>query len=117
MAHKDIRIQFKVDGRRYEAVGFLDENESSISGDEMIRRTAGENGGAIRDEDGAFFSDHLAPLSRELWPYLLVISHNSRPNYLEVVLRFGFECRLYKGWDVPSYHWGNSSTLVVRRLT
>lgn len=47
MAHKDICIKFEVEGRNYEAVGFLEENESSVDGVEMLKRT----GGIIGDED------------------------------------------------------------------
>ena len=66
MAHKDVRILFTVQRRNYEAVGFLDEGEDSCAGDEMLRRTAVENGGAIGEKDEIFLWKHRAQLSKKL---------------------------------------------------
>lgn len=55
MIHKDIRRKFEAHGRngevrRYVAVGFLNDRESRISGDEVLRRVPD----AIGEEDWAF---------------------------------------------------------------
>lgn len=71
MAHKDIRIPFEVDGRKYEAVGFLNEGETLVFADAMFERTSKENGGAIGDEDEAFLSERRAKLPAELRQYYL----------------------------------------------
>lgn len=81
MAHKDIRILFEVADRRFEAVGFLNEDEASVDGEEMLRRTAGENGGAIGDDDEMFLREHLEGLLVELrWYYLLATNHRHPDN-------------------------------------
>lgn len=70
-AHKNIRIQFEIEGRRYEAVGFLNEEEESVNGNEMFARTANENGGAIVGEDYEDISKHRNELPTELRGYYL----------------------------------------------
>ena len=103
MAHKDIRVPFTVDGRNYEAVGFLNEGESPVSGDEMLKRTAGKNGGAIGGWDEEFLSKRLIKFPKELCPYVLVIGHTRHRNYLQIVLHLGFNYSRYVGWDFPDY--------------
>lgn len=70
--HKDIRIVFQIEDRRYEAVGFLKKGEKNVSAWTMFRRTAKENGGAIGEKDWVFISERRTQLPAELSPYILV---------------------------------------------
>ncbi len=122
MAHKDIRIQFEIEGRRYEAVGFLDENEpSGVNGYEMLKRTAEENGGAIGDKDEVFLSEHRDQiLSRDCMEGYRLVTGKHCPSDLQRVSYFTFvhnsRCRgWYQNWDCLRWHYGIND-LVVRRL-
>ena len=75
-AHKDIRILFEVGGRRFEAVGFLEEGEQQrVSGSTMLERTSKENGGAIQKEDAEHILHLLDQLPTELEMYRLMTDH------------------------------------------
>lgn len=106
--------EFTVGDRRFEAVGFLKEGERSVSGDEMLERTAGENGGAIGEEDEAFLRQHLEELPEALRRYYLVTGRRNpyRPQYVSCFLFASdgwFQCWL---WLVNRWRDGG---LVVRR--
>ncbi len=123
-AHKDIRIPFEIEGRRFEAVGLLKEGEPPVDGDEMLARTAGENGGAIGEEDEMFLREHLlVPPEALWWPRLLVT--NRRPpddlRYYGINSRcvscFSFiHGRLLQFWHSLDDRWPDLC-LVVRRCT
>lgn len=72
--HKDIRISFEIEDRRFEAVGFLGKGEGRefISAEEVLRRTASENGGAVDAMDAFFIANHAYLLPQELHSYWLV---------------------------------------------
>lgn len=70
--HKDILINFKIDGSRFEAVGFLNNGESSVDGETMLSRTAGENGGAIGYEDATFLRQRFLKFPKKLRKHCLV---------------------------------------------
>ena len=114
MAHKDIRIEFEIEGRCFEAVGFLNEGgEWFVSGNEMLVRTAGEHNGVIDGEDTAFLSRHRDQLPIELQPYWLVM--RSYYDHSRIVSCFGF---LVDRWI---RNWGEldsrfiAAFLLVRR--
>lgn len=114
-AHKDIRILFTVADRHYEAVGFLKKGEAVVDGYEMLARTAGENGGAIKGEDEAFLRKHLGELPEFLQSYALTTSQR-RPGRLRDVSCFGWiGGRWYQFWNWlgDTFYDG---CLVVRRL-
>lgn len=129
--HADIRIKFEVEDRKYEAVGFLQEGETSISGVEMLRRTDTENGGVIGDNDEAFFREMDASINKlnanfldrrifkiptELRPYFLVINRRL-PTASQFVSLLAAEGRWWwhqrSCWKSCSF---TASYLVVRRL-
>ena len=97
---KDIRIPFTVGGRNFEAVGFLHEDDGTISGGEILARTATKNGGAIGDEDEEFLRQHRDELPSNLKPYWLVT--RSDPDFSRIVsyLSYGLWHWNYyqKGW-------------------
>jgi len=115
MAHKDVRIEFMVGDRRFEAVRFLKEGEVSVSGDEMLARTAGQNGGAIGEEDEKFLREHLGELPTKLRGYWLVTDRRSPDHPRDVSCFVFFDgggwCR---DWDWLGGQWGDDG-LVVRR--
>ena len=83
MAHRDIRIPFEIEVRKFEAVGFLNDDDvvdgvARVRGGIMFERTSHENGGAISGEDATFFFKHCwKQLPVELEPYFLVTNlHN-----------------------------------------
>lgn len=116
MAHKDIRIGFEIEGRRFEAVGFLNEGESSVLGDTMLERTAGENGGAIGDEDEAFLSERRAKFPAELRRYYLT-TNRRHPGHPRLVSCFSwYDVRWCQFWDCLVYQW-DGNVLVLRRCT
>ena len=109
--HAEIRIPFTVDGRNFEAVGFLREGEPSVSGDEMLRRVPD----AIGEEDAKFLDERYGQdWSRDLWPYWLATAWRgpAYPRYVRFFDRYG------GGWDrCWSYlddQW-HVCVLVVRR--
>lgn len=113
-AHKDIRILFTVEGRHYEAVGFLSEGEPPVGGDEMFSRTAAENGGAVGEGDEAFLSEHRDRLPESLRPYWLVTNRRN-PDYPRYVSCFGRSGnRWCQGWRWLDYKWYDYD-LIVRR--
>ncbi|MBI5254173.1 hypothetical protein HY932_00080 [Candidatus Falkowbacteria bacterium] len=116
MEHKDIRIQFKIENRRYEAVGFLNEGEGPVSGSEMLKRTAGENGGVIGADDGDFLSWRRDQFPQELQKYIL-ISNWENPGGPRWVSYFDYNIK--DGWYYFFGHldftpFGNN-VLVLRR--
>src|SRR5690348_9889910 len=93
----------------------------------MFRRTAGENGGAIGEEEYAFLAEHMKLFPDSLKDYVLVT--NKRPkaeerlgpdaekNRDKQVLCFGFnEGRWQRSWacTCPTCEW-KVNELVIRR--
>lgn len=107
MAHKDIQIQFKIKDeatgkvRRYDAKGFLEEDEEFVAGFQAIARIArpdhGVFGGSVEEwlagcdlvtgkaganitayiagkEEESFLWEHRRQLPASLWNYELVVS-------------------------------------------
>ena len=112
-AYKDIQIKWtsKKTGRRYEAVSFLGEGESS---DEMFSRADGENGGAIGEEDEALLRQDFDDLPKELQPYHLFTNRRD-PDSSRYVSCFAFDDgRWDQGYLLLGYPWDDHS-LVVRR--
>lgn len=117
-AHKSIRIPFIVGGRNYEAVGFLDEGESPVDGEELLRRTAGENGGAVGEEDDDFLRERFYHLPPELRPYKLVTSRPD-PDHQLFISTFFFsfgERRWFQNWELLDDQ-RHDRYLVVRRCS
>jgi hypothetical protein len=117
-SHKDIRIKFEIEGRRYEAVGFLGKSGALVGGDEMLKRTAVENGGAIGYEDEVFLWKRRARLPQELEPYWLV-TNRRHPDFSREVSCFDFNCNMWNcEWRcLDDRWWWNGLCLVVRRCT
>ncbi len=115
MAHKDIRKQFEVKGRRFEAVGFLEEGEPSVDGDEMLKRTNGENGGVIGEEDEGYIGQYHDQLPVELQRYWLVTNrfHNGQRHFLN--LFWFYDGRWDRDWHELNRQW-REHYIVVRRL-
>lgn len=117
MIHKNIRIPFILGGRDFEAVGFIEENESSIDGDEMSKRTNKNNKVIKKEVDWQFILEHLNELPKELDEYSL-LTIRRHPEFLDVI------CYLYRsvtyGWRENyysySYPWDNR-WLVLRHRT
>ena len=70
--HQEIRISFELHGRRYEAVGFLPNGQSSVNVQEMFRLTDVEKGGAIGEDDETHFLKYRTELPNSLERYALV---------------------------------------------
>src|SRR3990167_8524133 len=114
MIHQDICIKFTIGDRNYEAVGFLKGGERSVAGDAMLARTAGQNGGAIGEEDESFLRQHLEELPVELQPYWLA-TNKSYPGHPQYVSCFYFDGgRWRQRWYWLDSQWDDSD-LVVRR--
>ena len=116
--HEDIRIPFEIEGRRFEAVGFLREKEGAVSGNEMLRRTAGENGGAIGEKDAVFFLERPIWLPVELQPYYLVTNRRCPGRSQEVLCFYfnGYAWNRYQLWRRLVNDWENHY-LVLRRCS
>lgn len=116
-AHKDIRKPFSVthpktgETRHFEAVGFLNEGEAFIYGDEMLRRVSD----AIGEEDANFLDECVGQdWSKDLWPFYLA-TNRRHPDYPRDVRSFdrgggGWS----RDWDSLGHRWSGSG-LVVRR--
>jgi hypothetical protein len=112
VAHKDICIKFEVDGRRYEAVGFLGKGESSISGDEMLRRVPD----AIGEEDVNFLDERVdQDWSRDMFPYCLATARRN-PDNPRSVRCFSWKSfgGWHQGWSRLGRQW-DGDDLVLRR--
>jgi len=121
MAHKDICIKFEVDGRRFEAVGFLSDDETPVDGDEILRRIPN----AINKEDTIFLYNHR----NEEWPYelrsyYLITGCKSSPLFWMEYNTGVFYCIGYIGhrmeWDLEERPIGllielGRGALVLRR--
>jgi hypothetical protein len=116
VVHKDIRKKFEArsksgEVRRYEAVGFLNQGESWVSGDTMLERVPD----AIGEEDGKFLDECVdQDWSRELFPYYLATNWRGPdyPRYVRYFSRGGG--RWHRFWSGLGSRWGGSG-LVVRR--
>jgi hypothetical protein len=70
--HDKIRIQFTVGQRRFEAVGFLRDNEVRLDVETMLERIAVENGGVIGNDDANYIWTWRTQLPAKLRRYGLV---------------------------------------------
>ncbi len=107
-------IEFEVDGRKYEAVGFLDPDEPSVDGYGMVARTDGENGGGLGKEDGKRIGGDFPS---ELRPYDLVFTKWRDPD--DNVASAVFFRSKGSSWQQGTVWLGakfTDTTLVVRRL-
>ena len=118
MAHKDICIRFEIDGRRFEAVGFLNEGEISMSRVIMLERADKKNGGAlVKDEDTVFLSERRIQFPTELQQYYLVTSCCDAPTDPRYILFFHWNVcdnKWRKALISPDDDWYHR-TLVLRR--
>jgi len=117
MGHKNIRIKFEVDDRRYQAVGFLRKSDGDyVFGTKMLRRTATKNGGAIGKEDETFLKRRFNKLPNELRRYWLVTSFRN-PNHPRKISCFHWS-DYHRNWSQGWYHiggWWRDYCLVLRR--
>ena len=113
--HENIHGQFRIQGRSYEIIGFLHQNETSVAGDEMLCRVAGENGGAIGEEDEVFILKYRVQLPRELQSYKLVTGrrHPGNRRYIsEIYFSARHWCQYWRDLDDNKY---DAHTFVLRR--
>lgn len=121
MAHADIRKEFTVGGRKFEAVGFiLEDEETTVDGDTMVTRTDAENGGGLGQEDGEFLWEYRSELLKKLRNvfkhYHLVFTKWCNPADPRLVQCFyGDAAGLGKVWNDLRTPW-SVGRLVVRRL-
>lgn len=108
----DICVQFTLDGRDFEAVGFLNEGESSATGIEMIRRTNKDNNVVSEHEEWYFIWKHYAELPKELLNYLL-ITNRQEPGQPTLIYYFGWTGRECKGW--LENRWSDKCLVLRRR--
>ena len=113
--HKDIRILFQIDDRRYEAVGFLGKDERSVSGDEMVSRTADKNNSIIGEEDAMFINEHRHLLPTNLNKYHLVTNQRKSDSQRSVNIFCCHDGSWRKFWSHLDCGWF-AHELVVRRL-
>lgn len=112
--HKKICITFELEGRLFEAVGFLEAGEE-LSEEEILRRVADKNNGAIGRDDTDFISEHLHNLPQELRRYYLITGcfAKDKPRYL---VHFFFCVNSWhksRGWSSQRRGFNH---LVVRRV-
>ena len=121
--HKDISKPFKLvdkktgEIRRFEAVGFLNEDEAPISGNEMMARVAGKNGGAIDDGDMEFVWRHRDLLPPELQAHDLVTNQRDCPDWPHNLVCFdyyGYNREWQKFYESIDTRWSQRA-LVLRR--
>ena len=113
--HKNIRFSFVVNGRYFEAVGFLNANSSAVVGKTMLQRTAGKNGGAISGENEAFLGDRLAELPVELREYCLITNERD-PNSPQSISCFIWNGNRWTRYRTRLSQRYGKSDLVVRAL-
>lgn len=113
--HKEIRIVFTVDGRSFNAVGFLEEGEPSVEGKIMLDRVAGERGGVIGEEDEDFLYKRAGKLPKELQEYHLVMGRRF-PGHQQYISCHYFDGK--GGWRRDWYNlnrqWDNFFLVVCR---
>ena len=119
---KLIEIKDKATGkiiRLYEAVGFLNEGEAPIGGDEMMARVANENGGAIIGEDVDFVWKHQDQIPPEEFQInFLVTNQCADPEFPRQITCFDFDGadnRWNRFCESLDMMWGRPA-LVIRRL-
>lgn len=113
--HKDIRIEFELDGRLYEAVGFLGERESSVNGDEMLARTDKDKA-VVDEEDYQYILKRQKKLPKVLDKYYLATKrlHHVSPRDV-AYFRWG-SGGWVRDWDCLGGQW-DGHCLVLRRRT
>ena len=118
VTHKDICVKFVIKDangseHRFEAIGFLNEGESSVSGCEMLKRISEKNGGAIGKKDADFLWEYRGQLPEKLHQYYLVT--NQDLNGFQLLIEcFGWFVCWYTKTSHLSYPW-HGHCLVVRR--
>ena len=114
--HGNIWGQFRIQVRIFEIVGYLHKNEKPVDGNEALRRVAGENGGAIKEEDEAYILKYRVQLPRELQGYKLVTGrrHPGNRRYIsEIYFRGNQWCQFWRDLDKDDY---DEKTFVLRRV-
>lgn len=119
IAHKNIRIVFRLRGYLYEAVGFLKNDNEQISLEEARKRTKDKNGGAIGVQD-AFSRSDLEGAPEELRQYFLLTAIPC-PQYDRYFLQFFYSLfDKEKRWHVNSHFLLDRDVdfqrLIVRRV-
>jgi len=70
LPHEELRFEFTLGGKKYEAVGFLKRDETSVTGDEMLARTD-KDGMVVGEEDWKHLYKHRHELPEEVGRYYL----------------------------------------------
>lgn len=115
MAHKDICIKFEREGRRFEAVGFLEEGEPAVYSDDIIRRTDLDGNVLKSSEDYDFLCCATGKFPQELSSYhlftMIRLLGNPEPKYL---CFSPYNNTWLDGW-MPLWRWFGADFLVLRR--
>ena len=112
--HKEILIRTTLGSRHYEAVGFLEKNEESVSGKEMFARAAKKNNGAIGEQEARHVEERLSGLPVALRRYRLV-TKKRHPDNPQLVLCFvSFSNSWARSWEDVNAKWSDGN-LVLRR--
>lgn len=112
--HDQIRIRFEVDGRQYEAVGFLRNTELNISGEEMFNRVPD----AIGEEDWSFLLlQHMDKLPAVLRWYALATNRKDEagPGFRSVLRWIWGGNSWCDRWRRVDHVW-DGHYLVLRRV-
>ncbi|MBI5077195.1 hypothetical protein HZB94_02340 [Candidatus Falkowbacteria bacterium] len=121
MGHKEIRIPFEIEGRKFEAVGrrkidgFAVNMSWSGTGDEAFQYASGENGGAIGEEDTLFIAERRYLLPQELRRCGLATNWHPTGDPREVMYFYFLDDAWYmcrKSLDGRWYDWD----LILRRV-
>lgn len=113
--NEKIMGKFRIQSRVYEVVDFLDPTKLPVDCDEMLRRAAKENGGAIGEEDEEYILKYRSQLPRELQRCRLITGrrHPGNRRFIsEIYCRDGQWRQFWRELD-DQY---DSHTFVVRRV-
>lgn len=114
--HKKIKIQFIIKNRCFEVVNCFHQLEQfSLSVEDILNRTAGENERNIDDDDWSYIANDLRFLPKELEEYCLLTNHR-HPQYNNKVLCLAYSKGWQIGWSAMDEHW-STKTLVFRRCS
>src|SRR3989338_6195427 len=109
--HNEIRIEFELKGRRYEAVGFLEKDEPSVNGDGMLKRTD-KDGNVVGEEDYQYILKRRKKLPKALDKYYLATKRPPVfPRYVSCLRWDGNAW--FEHWDSLDCQW-DDFTLVLR---
>lgn len=112
MGLKNIRLEFEIAVRRYEAISFLKDYEDGVDGNLMLLRTAR----AVDDKNADFLWRRREQFPMELQPFYLVTNKRKVSNHRKVWCFFHSENKWQQGWSRIDGRWERKAfALVLRR--